>query len=113
MTDIEIGWRQYIELFMLTVIIIWFAVWTFIQRKDIMGAIKGPDGRMDLVDVVTAMWLVLFPLMVITNMFLDLEVKSEVWYSMDAIMAFILGKKGYEKGMELKNGKKKDETPTD
>ncbi len=108
METLEITWRQWIELGMLAVILIWFAAWTVFQRKSIMDAIKGPDKRLDLVDLVTTLWLVLFPVLVLTNVFLDLHVEREVWISMDAIMLFLLGKKGYEKSKELANKSKEN-----
>ncbi len=86
---------------MLAAILIWFAVWILFQRRSIMHAIKGSDGKLDLVDLVTAIWLVLFPTIVLTNIFLDLHVEREVWISMDAIMFFLLGKKGYVEGKKL------------
>jgi hypothetical protein len=66
------------------------------RKTDLWDAIKGPDKKLQLAEVVMALWIVLFPIMVLSNLFLGLEPSPQIVFSMDIILAVILGVKKFK-----------------
>ena len=43
------------------------------------------------------MWTILFPVLVLSDVFLGLDAGPEIWWSMNGILGLILGYKGWGK----------------
>lgn len=56
------------------------------KKGDFWHSIVGPDGELDPLDVVKLLWLVLFPIITLSDLFLDFKVDEIVWISLDAIL---------------------------
>lgn len=57
-------------------------------RSDFWTAIKGDNGKLDIIEAVVIIWMVLFVAMTTADFALGLHASNEAWYSMDAIFAF-------------------------
>lgn len=82
------------------------------KKEDLWDAITGPDHKLQLVEVAMAIWLVLFPIIVLSNIFLGTEPAPAVMFSMDLILVIILGVKKFKDASDvLKDSKEKREEP--
>jgi hypothetical protein len=92
-----------------------FMILAVVSRKNLFTALKGPDNRWDIVDVVKAVWLILFPLGFLSNLYLRLSIQPEWLYSLDAIFLLLIvndGRKSYIAYLGNKNkGKDDEKTP--
>lgn len=61
---------------------------TVSHSGDFWGAFKGVDNKLDIVEAVVIMWLVLFVAMITADFALGLQASKEAWYSMDAVFLF-------------------------
>jgi len=61
---------------------------TVTHKADFWGAIKGENNKLDIIEAVVIVWMVLFVSMIVADFTLGLQASSEAWYSMDAIFAF-------------------------
>lgn len=69
---------------------------TISHREDFWSAFKGDNNKLDIVEAVVIVWLVLFVAMVVADFALQLHASEEVWYSMDAIFLFCIGGKTFD-----------------
>jgi|SRR5690606_9160914 len=74
-------------------IVLFFIYLVKINGKDFYEAIKGTDGKLQIPEIVTIVWLILFITIVLSEVFLEKTIQDNIWYSMDVIMLFILGGK--------------------
>lgn len=67
-----------------------------IQKKgDLWEAIKGKDGKLQAVEIGMLIWFIFFPVLLMSELFLNLNAGEKIWYSMDGIfVALILGDLG-------------------
>lgn len=61
---------------------------TVSHSADFWGAFKGADNKLDIVEAVVIMWMVLFVGMIVGDFTLGLTASNEAWYSMDAVFLF-------------------------
>jgi drug/metabolite transporter (DMT)-like permease len=66
------------------------------KGNDIYTAIKGENGELDSPEVVIIVWLILFPCVVLGDVFFDYKLDPIAWASMDLVLLGILGYKGYK-----------------
>lgn len=62
--------------------------------KDIIKGLKGKNNEWDAPEVIVALWVLVFIIVMLANLFLDFEVSSHLWYSMDLILISALGGRG-------------------
>lgn len=77
-------------------IVLFLVILAIVKGKDFWHAIEGDDGKLDLIDLVGLAWVVLFPIMVLSDIFLDAHASEPVWNTMDIIMGGVILKKGAE-----------------
>lgn len=58
------------------------------HKEDFWSAFKGENGKLDIIEAVVIVWLVLFVGMIVADFALGLIASEEAWYSMDAVFAF-------------------------
>lgn len=58
------------------------------HREDFWTAVKGDNNKLDIIEAVVIVWMVLFVAMITADFALGLHASNEAWYSMDAIFAF-------------------------
>lgn len=58
------------------------------HRSDFWSAVKGDNDKLDIIEAVVIIWMVLFVAMITADFALGLHASNEAWYSMDAIFAF-------------------------
>lgn len=63
--------------------------------KQLIEGLKGDNNKWDAPEIITGLWIVLFPSMVLANLFLDYEISNGILASMDLILAFSLGGRAY------------------
>lgn len=63
---------------------------TLVKRKDFWHAVTGEDERLDPIDLVKLVWLCLFPVVVLADLFLDFNLDKIAWASLDAILFFVI-----------------------
>lgn len=61
---------------------------TISHKQDFWSAVKGENGKLDIIEAVVIIWMVLFVAMVTADFALGLHASNEAWYSLDAIFAF-------------------------
>lgn len=59
--------------------------------KEIIEGLKGDNGKWDAPEIITGLWIVLFPAILLANLFLDFDVSNNLWISMDVILLVSLG----------------------
>jgi len=64
------------------------------NKKGIGNAVKGGDGRLDLIDVVKLVWLLLFTLGFLSCLYLGLIIQEAVWYSLDVVFLVLVANDG-------------------
>jgi len=62
--------------------------------KDIIKGLKGENNEWDAPELIVALWVLVFIIVMLANLFLDFEVSSHLWYSMDLILISALGGRG-------------------
>ena len=62
--------------------------------KDIIKGLKGENNEWDAPELIVALWVLFFIIVLLANLFLDFEVSSNLWYSMDLILISALGGRG-------------------
>lgn len=58
------------------------------HKDDFWSAVKGDNGKLDIIEAVVIVWMVLFVAMITADFALGLHASNEAWYSLDAIFAF-------------------------
>jgi len=61
---------------------------TVSHKEDFWSAVKGENNKLDIIEAVVIVWLVLFVGMIVADFALGLHASEEAWYSMDAVFAF-------------------------
>lgn len=61
---------------------------TISHRQDFWSAVKGENNKLDIIEAVVIIWMVLFVAMITADFALSLHASNEAWYSLDAIFAF-------------------------
>ncbi len=61
---------------------------TISHAQDFWVAFKGADNKLDIVEAVVIIWMVLFVSMIVGDFTLGLTASEEAWYSMDAVFLF-------------------------
>lgn len=89
-----------------------------VKGSDLWEGIKGENGVLDPEDFAILMWTILFPVLVLSDVFLGLKAGDNIWWSMDAILAIVLGykgwgKNGHDNGRKDKGKEGKSETDKD
>lgn len=59
-------------------------------RKEVVKILFGQDGKPQLPEIVVMIWLIIFPNIVLADVFLGLHPSDGVWWSMNCIMFFAL-----------------------
>ena len=78
----------------------------FFKGKTLWKAVQGDDNQLQSVELVTLIWLILYPFCVLGSVFLEIDVDSEIWDSLNFIMAgSVLGKVSKEGFKKIKNEK--------
>lgn len=67
---------------------IYILIFTSKYRKDFIEGMKGEDGKLQFIEAVLSVWLILFTSMIICDFALGLHASVEAWWSMDSIFAF-------------------------
>ena len=68
-----------------------------VKGQDLWEGIKGKNKMLDPEDFAILMWTILFPVLVLSDVFLDKHAGDNIWWSMNGILALILGYKGWGK----------------
>lgn len=61
---------------------------TFRHHKDLMESIKGEDNKMQFIEALLSIWLILFVAMIVSDFALGLHASEEAWWAMDSVFAF-------------------------
>lgn len=78
-----------IHVFLIAISMMWVN-WDFIKNhKEFLAAIKGKDKILQVTEICIYVWVRLFPLVILVDLFLDYKISPQAWYSLDAIF-FIL-----------------------
>jgi hypothetical protein len=78
--------------------------------KTIIQELKGDNNKWDAPELAIVIWLILFPVMIIADVFIQYHASQSAWYSMDLILLFILaGKVGLEHVRKPKSDSNKSE----
>lgn len=67
---------------------VYILLFTARHRKDFIEGMKGEDGKLQFIEGVLSIWLILFTSMIICDFTLGLHASVEAWWSMDSIFAF-------------------------
>lgn len=79
----EVMYYCYLSLILLLIIL---------KRKDFWNAVVGGDGTFDALDLIKLVWLILFPIIVLSDLFLNLQLSSMGWGTLNAIFFGLIGK---------------------
>jgi len=60
------------------------------KKKDLWEGIKGKDGVLELPEIIITICMILYPVIVLADVFLDLHATEAVFWSLDAIILFAL-----------------------
>ena len=74
------------------------ALFFFLGKKygnELIEGLKGENNKWDAPEIIIALWIVLFPAMLLSNLFLDYEISTPILASMDLILVFALGGRAY------------------
>lgn len=66
----------------------------FLGKKygaDLIEGLKGSNNKWDAPEIITGLWIIVFIMAFLANLFLDYEISSHQWYSMDLILITALG----------------------
>jgi hypothetical protein len=70
-----------------------FTLITFRKGRDLWLGIKGPDGVVQTVEMLIGEYLVIMPAVVVSSVFLKVEVDDNVWSFLKQITIYLLGAK--------------------
>lgn len=84
------------HIFLLGISMIWVN-YDFIKRtEEFWESIKGKDKILQITEMCIYVWIRLLPIIILTDLFLDLTLEEAAWYSLDAIFfGLIAGDLGY------------------
>lgn len=106
------GLSQILAYILFFTVLGWFGVFSFRHGSGIVDDLKGSDKRWQPEEVIIIVWLFIFPVLVISDLFLNLEASDKVWYGMDLILLFALGGKGYRDNIRAKHRKEQNNEET-
>ena len=89
---------------MLAILILFFGIGRK-HGKDIVQDYKGSNKIWEAIETLILVHLILFPIMILSDVFLQLHASSYAWASMDFILFSILGFKTYTETKINKNEK--------
>lgn len=79
------------------------------RNNELWTGIKGPDGILQTVEMLIAEYLIIMPVVLLSNVFLKIHVEHDVWEFLKQITAFLLagqvGKQWITKHYETKKQK--------
>lgn len=78
----------------------------FVQRKDIMLSLKGEDGKWQFLELSGLVWLVIFPVVIIVDIF-GIEVHDHTWSAMELVYFMNLSGKIGHRFLDKKFGPSK------
>lgn len=78
----------------------------FKKKKEIWSSILGENGQLELPELIGLVWLILFPVLVLSELFFKMSVSTVVWASMDVILASVLVGKAYNRKHNNENNDK-------
>lgn len=64
-------------------------------KSEFWDAFKGENKKLDVIEIVIIIWLVLFVSMAIADFAMGLHASEALWYSMDMIFAFAVAGKTF------------------
>jgi amino acid transporter len=76
----------------------------FFKRREFLSDLRGSDKRWQLVEYAAIVWAILFPTVVICDIF-GIKINAEVWLSLDSLFIANLSKKSFDKYVEHKYSK--------
>lgn len=80
------------------------------KKKDIWEGIKGKDGILELPEIIITICMILYPVIVLADVFLGLHASEAIFWSLDAIIFFALtGRVAMDKFRQEKLQKDKNE----
>lgn len=89
-------------------------IWThydfFKNSKDFWNAVKGKDKVLQIEEVIIYIYIRVLPILIFADLYMDLKVSSEVWYSLDFIFATLIGANIGHKHILSKKEKKSQNT---
>lgn len=90
----------------------------FVKKQDFWYAIVGPDKKLDPLDLVKLFWLILFPMVVLADLFLDFTsegrfatLENFAWGSLDAILFGVILKDVASEYLQQKQQNNKSNEP--
>ena len=90
-----------------------------IKKQDFWYAVVGPDKRLDPLDLVKLFWLILFPIVVLADLFLDFTpegrfatLENFAWGSLDAILFGVILRDVASEYLRQKENVDKNDTST-
>lgn len=86
---------QLIGILLMFIVLSFIAISVHLHRNQIWEAITGPDGKLSTTELIIAIWLILFPIVVLSSMFLDKTPDPAVVYTLDIILLVALGAKKF------------------
>lgn len=79
-------------------------------KKDLWDAVKGDNGRLEIPEMIIAISMILYPVIVLSDVFLGLHASEGVFWSLDAIILFgLTGRVALNKFGNPEPGAKKEE----
>jgi hypothetical protein len=69
---------------------------TIKHKDEFWEAFKGENKKLDIIEAVVIVWLVLFVAMTVGDFTLGLIASEEAWYSMDAVFLFAVAGKSFD-----------------
>jgi len=72
------------------------------KRTDLWEAIKGDDGKLQMSEAVIAVWLMLWPVVVLGSVFLNIDPSPSILWGMDLVLIIALGIKKFKDGTSIK-----------
>ena len=61
--------------------------------RDLIDGLKGENNKWDVPEIIIGLWLILFIMILLANLFLDFEVSNSIWVSMESTLLFALSGK--------------------
>ncbi len=91
----------YLSLIANVILVIVSMIWInydFLKRsKEFWDSIKGEDKILQITEICIYIWIRMFPLIVLCDLFAGLQISEQAWYSVDAIFfILILGDLGHK-----------------
>lgn len=92
---------------LLVIVLLLLLIIALAKRKDFWNAILGNDKKLQSAEITILLGLILFPIVVLSDVFLELHASAHVVYSLDVIILGGLTAKGHKE--YIKNKSSKDE----